>query len=132
MSAIRRLDDGPTRRARNATNAQEAVDLVARMPAIATAGKWVYDNNEHFGQIASGGVIGAAYAIALSEDEMRARTFFANLLRPRGPSPLMSTLTNMDAGQTDPARTKAILDAWRTHLSGSAPVATNGGIAACA
>lgn len=130
VGAMHRFEQGKMNALRSNIGTQEALDMIARMPTIAAAGRWVFDNKKHFGDIASGGILGAAYAIATSEDRAEANAFFADMLRPKSPSSLLTALSNLEAPLIDMARMKTILDAWRLHLVTTAQNAP--GMAACA
>lgn len=116
VGAMHRAETGDACRGKKGVGEEGALELVARMPTITTAAKWLYSNHKNFGRIASGGIMGAAYATALSQDELKAKSFFAELLNPKGPSALLTKLSAMDAQQIDPIRLKTILDAWNVHL----------------
>jgi hypothetical protein len=107
---------------------KDAVEFAQRTPTLQIAGKWMHDNKKKFGRIASPGVVGAAYTIALEQDHPKALRFFEALINPKGPSALLTALSNMQVAQLDVIRLKTILDAWNLHLVSTA--GTTGGIAA--
>lgn len=120
IGALHRLEQGTIPTPSNGIGPEGALDMIRTLPSIATAGKWIYDNSKSFGRIASAGIVGAAYAKALSQDEPKAKTFFADLVDPKGPSALLTTLSNMTTPRLDMNRLKTILDAWNLHLLNNA------------